>query len=115
MSSAELIVGMNECQGIGDEMYVTRNKTFHASRVSEGNKLFPVAVSFSGAGISITRTTLMCAETEYIPYKTLTNVHFITPFFGYSTVIFYSYGGTYTVHGFLKSDVMEMKAILEGR
>ena len=77
----------------GDEPGAARNRTFHASRVSEGNLLFPVAVRFSGAGISIVKTALTRAEAEFIPYRTLTNVQFITPFWGYSTIIFSSLWG----------------------
>lgn len=90
-------------------------RTFTASRVSEKNVLFPPTIVFSEDGITVKIPALLHRNTEFIPYEAVSSVHIHTPIAGFSTITFYAYGRAIQVHGFFKSEVQEMKRIVEER
>jgi hypothetical protein len=71
-----------------------------ASRLSEGNKLFPAEIITEENGITIKIPGLFSGDTT-------------TPLIGYSTIRFYHSGNKVEAHGFSKSDVNEIKTFIE--
>ena len=59
------------------------HKTYTASRISEGNV-----------------------------YSCISSVHIETPIIGFSTISFYAFGNLVSIHGFLKSETIQMRQII---
>lgn len=84
-----------------------------ASRLSEGNKLFPAEIITENTGITIKIPGLFSGDTTTIAYESISAVEIDTPLIGYSTIRFYHSGNKVEAHGFSKSDVKEIKAFIE--
>lgn len=89
------------------------NQTFTASRISESNALFPPTIVFNDEGISIKAPALLHHNTDFIAYQSISCINIHTPLIGFSSITFYAYGREIKVHGFTKSEVEEMKYIIE--
>jgi len=88
-------------------------KKYTASRVSEGNKLFPSQLIIDKDGVTIKNPSLFSGEETTIPYSRISSVNIDCPFIGYSTIIIGTTGeSVVTIHGFLKSEVKEMKSLI---
>lgn len=84
-----------------------------ASRLSEGNKLFPAEIITEENGITIKIPGLFSGDTTTIAFDSISAVEIDTPLIGYSTIRFYHSGNKVEAHGFSKSDVNEIKAFIE--
>ena len=84
-----------------------------ASRLSEGNKLFPAEIITEENGITIKIPGLFSGDTTTIAYDSISAVEIDTPLIGYSTIRFYHSGNKVEAHGFSKSDVKEIKSFIE--
>ncbi|MCO5936375.1 PH domain-containing protein [Mucilaginibacter sp. RB4R14] len=84
-----------------------------ASRLSEGNKLFPAEIITEDNGITIKIPGLFSGDTTTIAYDSISAVEIDTPIVGYSTIRFYHSGNKVEAHGFSKSDVNEIKNFIE--
>ncbi|MET3981197.1 hypothetical protein ABIB62_003726 [Mucilaginibacter sp. UYP25] len=84
-----------------------------ASRLSEGNKMFPAEIMTEENGITIKIPGLFSGDTTTIAYDSISAVEIDTPLIGYSTIRFYHSGNKVEVHGFSKNDVNEIKAFIE--
>ncbi len=84
-----------------------------ASRLSEGNKIFPAEIMTEENGITIKIPGLFSGDTTTIAYDSISAVEIDTPLIGYSTIRFYHSGNKVEAHGFSKSDVSEIKAFIE--
>ncbi|MEB0262279.1 MULTISPECIES: hypothetical protein [unclassified Mucilaginibacter] len=84
-----------------------------ASRLSEGNKLFPAEIMTEDNGITIKIPGLFSGDTTTIAYDSISAVEIDTPLIGYSTIRFYHSGNKVEAHGFSKSDVNEIKTFIE--
>lgn len=87
-------------------------RTFTASRISEGNVLFPPTVIFDDNGVTVCCPFIFSGKSTYIPYSCVSSVHIETPVVGFSTISFYAYGNLVSIHGFLKSEAIEMRQII---
>lgn len=88
-------------------------KSFKATRISEGNVLFPPTIILDDEGITIKSPALLHHNMEFIPYESLSSVFIHTPLVGFSTISFFAYGRELKVHGFFKREVREMKYYIE--
>jgi len=86
---------------------------YTASRLSEGNKLFPAEIITEDNGITIRIPGLFSGESTTIAYDSISAVEIDTPLIGYSTIRFYHSGNKIEAHGFSKSDVKEIKSFIE--
>ncbi|AMR30874.1 hypothetical protein A0256_05275 [Mucilaginibacter sp. PAMC 26640] len=84
-----------------------------ASRLSEGNKVFPAEITTEENGITIRLPGLFSSDTTTIAYGSISAVEIDTPLIGYSTIRFYHSGNKVEAHGFSKSDVKEIKDFIE--
>jgi uncharacterized membrane protein YdbT with pleckstrin-like domain len=85
-------------------------QTFVASRLTEGNKLFPSKITIDEIGVTFKDPGLFSAKEKTIPFTKISSVDTDCPFVGYSTIIIETTGeGRIRAHGFKKAEVLEMK------
>jgi len=90
-------------------------KTFTASRLSDDNGLFPCKIIVSGNKITVRIPGFFNNQDKDISFDKISEVSVETPLIGYSTVTFYTTGiGVVAAHGFTKSEVKEIKRLIEG-
>ena len=84
-----------------------------ASRLSEGNKLFPAEIIVQETGLTVKIPGLFSGDETSVPFSSISAVEIDTPLIGFSTIRFYHNGNKVEAHGFSKSDVKEIKAAVE--
>ncbi|MFN8285024.1 MAG: PH domain-containing protein [Chitinophagales bacterium] len=88
-------------------------KEFSASRLTEGNKLFPATIILDNNGVTFKVPSFFSGQETTIPYSRISSVNVNSPFVGYSDIIIETTGeGRIQVHGFTKDEVQEMKQII---
>ena len=85
---------------------------FIASRLSDGNKIFPPEIKIEDNGISIKVPGLFSNQEQYFAFNQIDSVAVETPLIGYSTISFYAGLNFVKAHGFTKSEVTEIKQII---
>jgi len=89
---------------------------FKASRLTSGNRIFPAKISIDQRGVTLKIPGLFSGDEKTVPYSRISSVNTISPFIGYSTIIIETTGeGSIQAHGFLKSEVKQMKEIILSR
>ncbi|MBS1623419.1 MAG: hypothetical protein JST83_05330 [Bacteroidetes bacterium] len=89
---------------------------YTASRLSEGNKVFPAEIVLEESGLVVRIPGLFSDETRYFDYDHIASVDVETPLVGYSTITFFAGGHYISAHGFTSSEVKAIKrAILEAK
>jgi hypothetical protein len=86
-------------------------KKYTASRVSEGNRLFPAEIHIEETEIMLKFPGLFSGKSRHIMYQQVEGVHIDTPMIGYSTITFVVGGERFVGHGFSKAEVKEIKQI----
>ncbi|MEO7215108.1 hypothetical protein [Mucilaginibacter sp.] len=86
---------------------------YTASRLSEGNKVFPSEIYTEENGVTIKVPGLFSGDTTTIAYESISAVETDTPMIGFSTIRFFHSGNKVEAHGFTKNDVEEIKAYIE--
>jgi hypothetical protein len=88
-------------------------KTYTASRLTEGNKLFPAKIILEDNGVTFKVPSFFSGEETTIPYSRISSVNVNSPFVGYSDIIIETTGeGKVQVHGFTATEVKEMKQVI---
>lgn len=83
---------------------------FTASRLSEGNKLFPARITITPQGVTLKVPSFLGGKEQSIPFHLISSVDLETPFVGYSTIKIYSVGWDVIIaSGFSKADVKQIK------
>jgi len=90
-------------------------ETFTASRLSEGNKVFPSQIIIDNQSLTFKVPSLFSGSEKTIPFSKIASVDIDCPMIGYSTIIIETTGeGSIRAHGFTKDEVKAMKSqILE--
>lgn len=89
---------------------------FTASRLSEGNKIFPAEIHIEASGVTIKIPGLFSGESKFFDFQHIASVDVQAPMIGYSTVTFYAGGTQISAHGFTSSEVKQIKqAIHNGK
>ena len=88
-------------------------RVFKASRLSKDNTVFPPTVIFNDQGVLVRIPALLRKTEDFIPYSAITGVGVETPLVGFSRIYFRGFGAAYNLKGFKKSEVLEMKRIIE--
>lgn len=86
---------------------------FTASRLSDGNKIFPAEIHIEPAGLTVKIPGLFSGKTEYFDFKQISNVSVNTPMIGYSTITFHAASAKVHAHGFKSSEVKQIKKAIE--
>jgi hypothetical protein len=82
---------------------------YTASRLSEGNKAFPIEIHLNESSVEIKKPGVFSGESKYLNYEDITAIEIDTPMIGFSTITLYLNGTKVEVHGFSKSDVQEIR------
>ncbi len=87
-----------------------------ASRLSEGNKIFPAEIHIEENGIKVKIPGFLSGDTKFIDYGNISGVDINTPMIGYSSITLFYHGSKAYAHGFMKDEVKQIKqAIDEGK
>ncbi len=87
--------------------------TYKASRISEGNKIFPCKITIHDKGITLKIPSLFSGKESTVTYNHISAVDIESPMIGYSTIYIETTGeGKITAHGFTKAAVTEMKEMI---
>lgn len=88
-------------------------KTFVASRLSDGNKVFPCKIIIYDNSVSLKIPGFFKGEEATIPFSQVAAVDIECPLVGYSSITIETTGeGNIVAHGFTKSEVKEMKELI---
>lgn len=88
-------------------------KKITASRVSDGNKLFPASITIEELGLKVRVPGFWKNEETFVSYTDISGVSVDTPLIGYSTIEFNVMGSRVKAHGFTKSEVNEIKQAID--
>jgi hypothetical protein len=81
-----------------------------ASRLSEGNKLYPAHIIIDDRGVTLKLPGFFSGKETTILFSSISSVDIETPLVGYSTIGIETKGeGKIIAHGFTKAEVTEMK------
>jgi hypothetical protein len=86
---------------------------FTASRLSEGNKVFPAEIHLEENSIEVKVPGLFSGDSKYLTYEDITSIEVDSPMIGFSTLRLFVNGTKVEVHGFSKTDVKEIRRIIE--
>ncbi|MBI4929977.1 MAG: hypothetical protein HY841_04380 [Bacteroidetes bacterium] len=86
---------------------------FTASRLSEGNKVFPAEIHCEQNGLTIKIPGLFSGQSKHLPYNQIGEVSVDAPLVGYSTIHFYTAGTRVSANGFTSSEVKQIKSAIE--
>ena len=88
-------------------------KKYTASRLSEGNRLFPCEILMDDSAVTLKLPGFLNGKETTIPMNRISSVDIESPMIGYSTIIIETTGeGAIRAHGFTKSEVTEIKTAL---
>ncbi len=84
-----------------------------ASRLSEGNKIFPSHIMLDERGITFKVPGFFSGKETTILFSSITSVEIETPMIGFSTINIDTKGeGKIVANGFTKKEVTEMKEFI---
>jgi len=86
---------------------------FTASRLSEGNKVFPAEIHLEENSIEIKVPGLFSGDSKYLNYEDITSIEVDSPMIGFSTIRIFLNGNKIEVHGFSKNDIKEIRKIID--
>lgn len=86
---------------------------FTASRLSEGNKAFPTEIILEENSIEIKKPGVFSGESKYLNYEDISAIEVDSPMIGFSTLRLFLNGNKVEVHGFSKSDVNEIRKLID--
>lgn len=84
-----------------------------ASRLSEGNKLFPAEIHIEESGLTVKIPGFLGGKSTFLSYSDISSVSVDAPMIGYSTIRFNAHGEKVTAHGFTKSEVKQVKEAID--
>ena len=86
---------------------------FTASRLSEGNKVFPAEIIIEPNGLTVKIPGLFSGQSRHLDYQNIGEVGVEAPLVGYSTITFFTAGTRVSAHGFTSSEVKQIKEAIE--
>jgi hypothetical protein len=86
---------------------------FTASRLSEGNKVFPAQIIIEADNVEIKIPGLFSGDSKYLNYEDITAIEVDSPMIGFSTIRLFHNGNKVEVSGFSKSDVKEIRKVID--
>ena len=88
-------------------------KTYTASHLSEGNKIFACKITIDDKGVTLKVPGFFSGKETTVLYNHISAVDIESPMIGYSTIFIETTGeGKITAHGFTKAEVTEMKEMI---
>lgn len=90
-------------------------KVYKASRISEGNRIFPAEIHIESHEIILKIPGFFSGKSKHIVYQQIEGVNIDTPMIGYSTITFIVGGEQIIAHGFTKNEVSEIKQVCSSK
>ena len=91
-------------------------EVFIASRLSNGNGLFPTEIHLNDFSVNIVKPGLIASEEKDMPYNKITSTKIISPIFGFTKIVFSCIGlDEIMVEGFERRYAEEIKRLVEIR
>lgn len=87
-------------------------KTFEASRLTEGNKVFPTKLIITNRSVTIRKPGVFSSDEKIIPMLQITHVDVSCPFVGFSSITIGTENEPVKVSGFTRSEVNQIKDII---
>lgn len=88
-------------------------ETFIASRLAEGNRVFPAQITIDQQGVTLKVPGLFRGNEKTVPFTRISSVNIDSPMVGYSSIIIETTGdGRINAHGFTKAEVKKMKTMI---
>ena len=88
-------------------------KTYTASHLSEGNKIFASKITIDDKGLTLKIPGFFSGKESTVLYNHISAVDIESPMIGFSTIFIETTGeGKITAHGFTKAEVKEMKELI---
>ena len=87
-------------------------KKFEASRLTQGNKLFPTQVILTNKSLVIKQPGIFKTEETTIPYYKITFIKVNIPLIGFSSVSIGTENQPIQIDGFTKSQVKEIQSFV---
>lgn len=88
-------------------------KKYTASRLSDGNKVFPCQITIHDESVTLKIPGLFRGQEATIPFSRVSAVEVDCPLVGYSSITISTTGeGNIVAHGFTKREVKEMKEMI---
>lgn len=88
-------------------------KIYTASRLTDGNRIFPTRIIIDDSTVTFKIPSLFSGKETTIPFSRISSVNIDCPFIGFSTIIIETTGeGQILARGFTKSEVLEMKELI---
>jgi len=86
-------------------------KTYTASRLIPGNRIFPSSLIIDSSSITLKDPTLFGGKEKTIKFTKVASVNIVIPFIGFSTITIATVGeDSISLTGFMSDEVKEMKA-----
>jgi hypothetical protein len=87
---------------------------FTASRLSNGNGLFPVELRIDDYSLQVVKPGLIKANVKVFKYNKITSLEVISPFIGFSKIVISAYNfDKIIVEGFERAEAEEAVRIIE--
>ena len=86
---------------------------FKASRLSEGNKVFPTEINLEENSVEVKIPGIFRGDSKYLNYQDITAIEVDTPMIGFCTIRLFLNSTKVEVHGFSKADVKEIRRIID--
>ena len=88
-------------------------KIYTASRLTDGNRIFPTRIIIDDSTVTFKIPSLFSGKETTIPFTRISSVNIDCPFIGFSTIIIETTGeGQILARGFTKSEVLEIKELI---
>ena len=88
-------------------------ETFIASRLTDGNRIFPSKIVIDEQSVTFKVPGLFSGNEKTIPFNRISSVDIDCPLVGFSTIIIETTGeGNVRAHGFTKTEVKRMKELI---
>lgn len=88
-------------------------KLFTASRISNGNAIFPMEIIIEDVGVTIKKPGLIRAYEKTISYNTISSVELHTPILGFTKIKINTIGiDSVLAEGFERFDAEQIKSLI---
>lgn len=88
-------------------------KTYTASRLTSGNRVFPNLIVIDEQGVTFKEPGVFSGEEKTVPFSRISSVEVDCPLIGFSKITIETTGeGQIEAHGFTQDEVKEMKQLI---
>lgn len=86
---------------------------FTASRLSDGNKVFPAEIEIDDHGVTVRIPGIFGDQSTHLDFQNIGSVSISTPAVGYSSITFHASGSRIAAHGFTTMETRQIKQAID--